>query len=173
MSGGADMDAAPQHSWEQLARSAARGGDAGGESRALRQLLTFVVDDAAYAVPVEAVREIVRIRPITPIPRVTDAVRGVIALRGEIIQVIDLRLRLSLPAAEPTRASRIVVVHVDDGRVAGILVDAVREVLRVAEEEIGPPSGGDAGAVEALCARGNEFVSLIDLERVLDIDAEH
>jgi chemotaxis signal transduction protein len=51
-------------------------------------------------------------------------------------------------------------------------VDAVEEVLRVTEDAIVPPAVGDAGTVESLCARGDEFVSLIDLERALDVDAE-
>lgn len=158
-------------SWEALARSAAAERETVAEIDGLRQLLTFTMGGTPYAIPVESVREIVRIRPITPVPRVASDVRGVISLRGEIIQVVDLCLRLGLPSAETTRASRIVVVQPEDGRVAGVLVDSVQEVLRVSEDAIGPAS--DGGAVEALCARGDEFVSLLDLERVLEIDDEH
>ncbi len=157
--------------WEDLARSASRPGEtaAGGES--LRQLLCLSVDGSPYAVPIESVREIVRMRKITPIPRVTRRVCGVISLRGEIIQVLDLRLRLGLSAFEATKSSRIVVVQVDDGRVAGLLVDAVQEVLRVGEEAIGAPASSDVQAlVEGLCTRGEEFVSLLDLERVLELE---
>jgi purine-binding chemotaxis protein CheW len=161
-----------QGAWDDLARAAADGDGGASAREELRQLLIFEVAGSAYAVPVESVREIVRIRPITPVPRVSQDVRGVIALRGEIVQVVDLRRRLSLPPAEPARQNRIVVVHLDDGRVAGVLVDAVREVLRVAADAIGPPAGGESQAVEALCARGDRFVSLIALDRVLQIDAE-
>jgi len=159
-------------SWEDLARDARDAAGDGPAREELRQLLIFEVAGTAYAVPVESVREIVRIRPITPVPRVSAAVRGVIALRGEILQVVDLRRRLSLPPAETARQNRIVVVHLEDGRVAGVLVDAVREVLRVPAEAIGPPAGGESHAVEALCTRGDRFVSLIALDRVLQIDAE-
>lgn len=159
-------------SWDELARAAARGEEVSAELDSLRQLLTFTVAETPYAVPVESVREIVRIRPITPIPRISSHVRGVISLRGQIIQVVDLRLRLGLPAAEITRSSRIVVIHADDERVAGILVDAVDEVLRVTEGAILPSAAGDTGTVDSLCARGDQFVSLINLERALDVDAE-
>ena len=70
---------------------------------------------------------------------------------------------------EPTRASRIIVVHLADGRVAGLLVDGVREVLQIDADATLPPSG-DAIVVDALFARGDEFVSLIDLERALAIE---
>jgi purine-binding chemotaxis protein CheW len=160
---------APQ-AWDALARAAAGGAAREQEEFVLRQLLTFELDSAPYAVPVERVREIVRIRPITPIPRVPEEVRGVISLRGEIVQVIDLRRKLGLPAIEPTRASRIIVVHAAESEVAGVLVDAVTEVLRVGQDAIRPAAPGESGAVSGLCARGEHFVSLLDLGRALEGD---
>jgi len=165
------VDSAEPAPWDTLARAAARGAEVRDEDLELRQLLTFEIDDAPYAVPVEQVREIVRLRPITPVPRVPVDVRGVISLRGEIVQVVDLRLRLGQPAVEPRRSSRIIVVHGGSGEVAGILVDAVTAVLRVPPDSIRPAPSGDSGAVEALCPRGEEFVSLIYLTKVLEIDA--
>ena len=163
--------AAPGSSWEELARAASSRRAAPAPAEEMRQLLCVSIDAAPYAVPVENVREIVRVRPITPIPRTASAVRGVISLRGEIIQVIDLRLRLRLDPAAPARSNRIVVVQVDDGRVAGVLVDEVREVLRVAESAIGSPPAGDVGIVAALCTNGAEFVSVVDLARLLEVSA--
>lgn len=156
--------------WDALAREAAARREA-SVSEELQQLLTFRLDDSPYALPVERVREIVRIRPITPVPRVPVDVRGVISLRGEIVQVVDLRRRLGLATREPGRSSRIIVVHGGDGRVAGLLVDAVREVLSVSDEALRPASG-DVGAVETLCVRGEEFISVVDLDRVLAVDAD-
>ena len=167
--------AAPESSaspWAEIARAAARGGQAPEASQELRQLLVFSIGLTPYAVPVDSVREIVRLRPITSIPRVVPHVRGVIALRGEVIQVIDLPLRLGLAAATLTRSSRIVVVSGEEGELAGLLVDAVTEVMRVSEDEFLPSSGSELGLVESLCARGESFVSLIDLQRVMDVDPE-
>jgi purine-binding chemotaxis protein CheW len=169
-SSGADPGA---QAWDDLARTALADENDDGQQVEIRQLLTFEVDSTPYAVPVERVREIVRIRPITPVPRVPKEVRGVISLRGEIVEVIDLRLRLALPPAEPVRSTRIIVVHTENGKVAGILVDAVREVSRVSEDSIRPATNSDTGSVEALCVRGEEFISLMDLDQVLEIHAEH
>jgi purine-binding chemotaxis protein CheW len=159
--------------WEALARAAARSREEhADEVGGVRQLLVFELAGTPYALPVESVREIVRIRPIAGMPRVPSEVRGVISLRGEILQVIDLRRRLALPPVEPTRRSRIVVVRGDEaeGRgAAGMLVDAVREVLRVPQDAIRPSAHADPGAVESICVRGDRFVSLIDLNRVLAI----
>ena len=160
-------DSAPQQ-WDDLARNASElDGDL--EIEEVRQFLTLSLDDTPYAVPVESVREIVRMRPLTPIPRVAPEVCGVISLRGEIIQVVDLRRRLGLPPVEPGRRSRIIVLQVDDDLTAGLLVDGVGVVLRVPEADISPPLGSESGAVEALIRRGELFVSLLDLSRVLGV----
>ncbi|HVH18137.1 MAG TPA: chemotaxis protein CheW [Myxococcota bacterium] len=156
--------------WTALARSAARG-DEESAPEEMRQLLVFQVADASYALPVESVREIVRQRATTPIPRAPADVRGVISLRGEILQVIDLRRRIGAAPAEPTRRARIVVVQAEDSGIAGLLVDGVREVLRTEQSAVQLQGGGD-GMVAGLVRRGDAFVSLIDLERVLDLHAE-
>ena len=82
-------------SWADLAAQASRQGEESAPEE-LRQLLAFEVAGAPYALPVECVREIVRLRSITPVPRTPAEVRGVISLRGEIVQVVDLRRRLGV-----------------------------------------------------------------------------
>ena len=94
--------------------------------------------------------------------------RPALPLRGEVVQVVDLRLRLGLPAPEPGRRTRIIVLHGDDDRVAGILVDAVREVVRVPEDDVRPATGGEADAVSEIFLAGEDFVSILNLDRVLD-----
>jgi purine-binding chemotaxis protein CheW len=132
-----------------------------------------VLAGAPYAVPVERVREIVRLRTVTPMPRTPDWLRGVISLRGEVVQVVDLRMRLGLACSEPTRKSRIIVLHGDEeDRLAGVLVDAVREVLRVAPDAICPSTSSDLMAVQEMCRNGDEFVSILDLERALEPHGE-
>lgn len=173
MSGAPECRAAPAEdpgAWEALARAAA--GRAPGEASAedaARELLAFRLAGEDYALPVERVREIVRLRPVTPVPRVPDTVLGVISLRGEVVQVVDLRRRLGLRADAPRRTHRIVVLHGEEGGTTGLLVDAVTEVLRVEEEAIRPPPAGESEKVAGLCEREGRFVSLLHLERVLDL----
>jgi purine-binding chemotaxis protein CheW len=159
-----------EETWERIARAASIGAQTSSEVQVLREFLTFRLAGTPYAVPVERVREIVRMRPLTPVPRVPASLVGVISLRGEIVEVIDVRPRLGMPSAEITRATRIVVLHGDDGRTSGLLVDGVSDVLRVTEEALRRDASGDSGRIEALCVRGAEFVSILDLERVLDLD---
>ncbi len=78
-------------------------------------------------------------QPIIAVPRAPRFVEGVTNLRGAVLPVIDLRKRFGLAAEDATRETRIVVVEVD-GTTVGMVVDAVTEVLRVAGEDIEPPS---------------------------------
>ena len=156
--------------WDDLARSAATSGDSSESLDELHQLLSFEIAGAPYAVPVERVREIVRMRPVTPVPRTPEAVRGVTSLRGEMIELIDLGHRLGLGSIESSRQTRIIVIKTGEDEVVGLLVDAVREVLRVSSDAIQPATGSDTGAVNDLCKFRDEFVSMIELDKVLTLD---
>ena len=156
--------------WDDLARAAADRGDSSESLDEIHQLLSFEIAGAPYAVPVDRVREIVRMRPVTPVPRTPEEVRGVISLRGEIIELIDLGRRLGLGSVETSRKTRIIVIKTADDEVVGLLVDAVREVMRISNEAIQPATGSDTGAVNDLCKFRDEFVSMIELDRVLTLD---
>ena len=160
----------PTREWEELASHAAgafsgQEGEEGAEL--LRELLVFGLDESAYAIPVERIREIVRMRELTRVPRAPGWMLGVMALRGEVVEVVDLRSRLGMQALEPDRSSRIVVLHGDGERVTGILVDSVSEVYRVSDADVLPAQGAESGAVVEICTRGEAFVSIIDPDIVL------
>jgi len=164
------MSAAEPRAWDVLARGAAAR-EASAPARAQRELLVFSLDGAAYALPIERVREIVRLRALTPMPNVPEAVLGVLSLRGEIVQVIDARRRFGLPSISPGRASRVIVITSEHGDVTGLLVDSVREVLRVDESELRAPTHADGGLIAALAPRGAGFVSVVAPESLVNLDA--
>jgi purine-binding chemotaxis protein CheW len=169
-SSGESKASTPHREWEDMARMAA-GELAGGaeveDLELLRELLVFGLDQSTYAIAVERIREIVRMRDLTRIPRSPEWLLGVMALRGEVVEVVDLRCRLGLPVIEPTRSSRIIVLHGDAERVTGVLVDYVSEVLRVSEDCLMPAQGFEVTSVTEVCRRGEEFVSLLDPDSAL------
>jgi purine-binding chemotaxis protein CheW len=171
-SNGESSEKASRRDWENVARTAA--GDFAGRSdeegaEILRELLVFGLDESAYAIAVERIREIVRMRDLTRIPRSPEWLLGVMALRGEIVEVVDLRRRLGLPGREPNRASRIIVLHGDADRVTGVLVDSVSEVFRVSEDAVMPAQGFEVTSVTEICSRGEEFISILDPDSTLGI----
>jgi len=155
-----------------MARSAGRAyRSASGENESdmQRELLVFELDGSAYAIAVERVREIVRMRELTRIPRAPDWLMGVVALRGEIVEVVDLRQRLGLPPGPIGQASRIIVLHGDADGITGVLVDAVDEVYRIGEDEIHSAQEIDASAVVEMCPRDGAFVSILAIDRALEV----
>jgi purine-binding chemotaxis protein CheW len=164
-------ESASVRSWDVLARAAARAREVREEVTLMRDLLRVEVGGEPYALPIERVREIVRFRPLTKLPRAPELVLGVVSLRGEIVQVLDLRRALAVDAKPPTRRSRIVVLHGDAGDTAGWLVDAVSEVLRVPESDLIPPPGDAGELVTAICERSDRFVSLLEPDRMQSLVA--
>ncbi|MEB3308056.1 MAG: chemotaxis protein CheW [Cyanobacteriota bacterium] len=106
------------------------------------KFLHFQLGHERYSLAVKEVREIIRLCPVTPVPRMPDYHRGVINLRGKIVPVMDLRLRLGLaPSANLERACIIVVQREHSNspdQLIGLQVDAVEEVAFIPEECIEP-----------------------------------
>jgi chemotaxis signal transduction protein len=156
--------------WLGMARSASStlnrsSADAGFDL--MRELLVIGLNDSPYAIAVERVREIVRMRSLTRVPRAPEWLLGVLALRGEVVEVVDLRPLLGIESTQPDRSSRIIVLHGDAERVTGVLVDSVSDVYRVSEEQILTAEELELSAVVEMCQRGNDFISILDIDRVL------
>lgn len=146
-----------------------------------RQFLRFALGEDIYAVPIDAVREILELGPSTPLPLMPAFVRGVMNLRGAVVPVIDLAARLGLPPAVPGRRSCIIVVevpapeHADHGaQVIGLMVDAVHEVLDADADELEePPALGnriDPRFMAGIARHRGDMVPVLNLPRTLALD---
>jgi purine-binding chemotaxis protein CheW len=152
-----------------------------GPVAAAGKYLTFTLAGETYGVPVLAVREIIRLCPITPVAHMPAHVRGVINLRGRVIPVVDLRVRFGLPAAADHDRTCIIVGQVaaaggsaGGGRPYAAVVDGVEEVAAFAAADIMPPPdfGGevDTRFLTGLARRDTGMTTLIDLEAVAAAD---
>ena len=132
--------------------------------------LTFVLGTEQYGVEIVRVREILGVLPITPMPQAQHYVRGVINLRGKVIPVIDTRTKFGMPEKEATPETCIIVVDAG-GTSIGLLVDTVKEVLDIREEQIEDPPhfgmGVDAGFVRGLGKIGDQVKMLLDIDQVV------
>jgi len=142
----------------------------GQEGRERIQLCSFIVGGQEFALDIMKIREIINPVPVRPVPRSPAFVEGVIDLRGAILPVVDLRQRLGQPPAEPDRSRKIIIATVQ-GRPLGLIVDAVREVLRISPGDVQPPPAiavGAAGAlVSGMCSLGGRILLLLDVEGLL------
>ncbi|GFO56689.1 hypothetical protein GMSM_36960 [Geomonas sp. Red276] len=136
------------------------------------ELLCFRVADEEYAISIMDIKEIIKPREVTEVPRVPAFVRGILSLRGIIIPIFDIRLRLGLPAAVHSERERVIVVNRSEG-FCGVLVDEVVQVVRVGEGSIEPPpvvlEGIDREFVQGIGRVGGRMLILLDMMKVLDV----
>jgi purine-binding chemotaxis protein CheW len=139
-----------------------------------RQVALFELGGETYGLDIGTVYEILRMQPVTRVPKAPTYVEGVINLRGKITPVVDMGKRFGLKKADRTKNSRIVVVNIS-GTTIGIIVDAVTEVLRIPIANIEPPSSvvsaGDTDYLQGIAKLGEKMVVLLDLGKVLAKDS--
>lgn len=147
---------------------------ASGESKLDGKYLTVVLADESYGIAVLAVREIIRLQKITPVPQVPEFVKGVINLRGRVVPIIDLRVKFGLPA-EFAERNCIVVVQVTLAAGTkvhlGLIVDSVEEVVNFSASDISDtPSFGTALNPDYLLGMAKvkgRVKTLLDIDRVI------
>lgn len=141
------------------------------------QYLTFKLDQELFAVDISKVREVLELTTMTKVPRTPDFMRGVINLRGNVLPVIDMRLKLGLSMTEKTVDTCVVIaeVMVDGERtVLGALVDSVQEVIDLDAAHVAPPphmgSRIDTSVIRGMGKRDDQFIMILDLDRVFTGD---
>ena len=159
----------PAHSDDARDRRAA-------ESEDESQLVSFEVAGQEYALPIERVQEIVQVPDqFTEVPNTPAHVLGVMTLRNRLLPMVSLREMFGLPPLDVTDANKIVVVALDGGQSVGVVMDSVKEVLRVGNSEIDPmppllSRSGDLGEIESICrlAQGKRLVSILSAEKMFN-----
>ena len=144
------------------------------ESSTELQLVGFELGDEKFGVEILCVKEIIRVVSITRVPRAPEFVEGIINLRGDVIPVIDLRHRLGFAHQEFGKATRLIVVELDEQQV-GFVVDSVSQVLRVPSDNIEPPpdmvAGVDSEYIQGIARADKEneekLLMVLDLKRIL------
>ncbi|HHJ16468.1 MAG TPA: chemotaxis protein CheW [Gammaproteobacteria bacterium] len=140
------------------------------ENDSVVQWVTFRLADETYGINVMQVQEVLRVSEIAPVPGAPHYVLGIINLRGNVVTVVDTRIRLGLRTSEVTDSTRIVIIE-GAKHVVGILVDCVAEVVDLAasEMETAPNVGNDDSAkyIQGVASRDGELLILVDLNKLL------
>lgn len=134
------------------------------------QVVVFKIAEEEFGVEINQVKEIVRLLPITPVPRAPVFIKGVVNLRGQILAVIDLAKRLDLKASPYSERTRIVVLELEENTV-GMIVDEVVEVVKVTKENIEGKPELIAGEIQyeylkGVVKLGERLIVLIDLTKI-------
>lgn len=134
------------------------------------QYIVIKLGSEQYGIDIRYIDNIVRMQHITRVPKVAEYLKGVINLRGEVIPVMSLRLKMELEADEITKATRIIILKLEHHGTIGIIVDEVKEVVTLGTDEIEKVTY-DAkeerlNFVNGIGKHGDELISILDLNTV-------
>lgn len=144
--------------------------DLKSELNELLQLVSFKISNEEFGIDILSVQEINRMLQITKVPNTPDFIEGVINLRGRIIPVIDLRVKLGMMRKEHSKDTRIVVVDIKQ-KTVGFIVDEVNEVLRIPKSITEAPpdmvSGINSEYIISIGKLEDRLLILLDLEKMI------
>lgn len=135
------------------------------------QIVGFMLGEEEYAVDILSVNEILKMTPITRVPKANEFVKGVINLRGNVVPIINLRKKFKGEEKAVDDTTRIIILTIDDNRF-GIIVDNVTEVIRINTEDIEEPNlidSLDKKYVEGVGKYDGRLLILLKLEQILTI----
>ncbi|MBS7302747.1 MAG: purine-binding chemotaxis protein CheW [Lachnospiraceae bacterium] len=144
------------------------------ELKVLSEVVQYIkveMGDETFGIDISYVDNILRMQRITRVPNTPDYIKGVINLRGEIVPIMNLRLKMGLEEVEETKATRIIIVKMDQIGKLGFIVDCVKEVISLEEEQmesiIHDSKDETTHFVNAVGKVGDSIISLLDLNTVV------
>ncbi len=144
--------------------------DKGGDEN---QFVTFLINQESYGVEVLKVKEILGMTDITPVPNSLPFMRGVINLRGEVVPVVDMRLKFEMPEKEYDTFTVIIIVEVKK-RLIGMIVDAVSDVASIPVEAIQQTphftSKIETDFISGIGQLNEQLIIILDVDRILTTD---
>lgn len=141
------------------------------------QYLTFRLGDEMFAVGISGVREILEFDRITEVPNTPDFMLGVINLRGEVVPVVDLRIKFAVTETKKTVDTCIIITEIPmDGELncIGALADSVKEVLTLEEDDIqdapGIGTGIDTSFIKSMGKKDDTFIIILDFQKIFTLE---
>ena len=141
-----------------------------GSVSEMAQFIVIKIGGEQYGINIAYVDNIVRMPQITRVPKVAPYIKGVINLRGIVVPVKSLRLKMGLSADEYTKSTRIIILKLENQGTVGIIVDEVREVITLDSEQIEKVSADTQSEkvnfVQSVGKANGGLVSILDLNAV-------
>ena len=132
-----------------------------------RQYIVVKIGNEQYGIDISYIDTIVRMQKITRVPKAQRHFKGVINLRGEIVPVMSIRLKMKLADDEFTNASRIIILKLEEKGMLGVIVDEVKEVVTLSSNEV-EKSSGKGSFINGVGKHGEELISLFDINAIVE-----
>ncbi|MEY8332879.1 chemotaxis protein CheW [Lachnospiraceae bacterium 47-T17] len=132
-----------------------------------KQFIAVKLGSEIYGIDIGYVDNIVRMQKITRVPKSQSYFKGIINIRGEIVPVMSIRLKMDFEDDVFTNASRIIILKIEDQGKIGVIVDEVKEVVNLGVDEIDKPSHDSMdnrhSFISGIGKNGEELISLFDI----------
>lgn len=136
-----------------------------------KQYIVVSIGNEQYGIDIHYVDNIVRMQKITRVPKAQDYFKGIINLRGEVVPVMSIRLKMDLPDDEFTNATRIIILKLEQHGVLGIIVDEVKEVVTLSTNEIDKMTNevkdGKNSFINGIGKHDGQLISLLELNSII------
>jgi purine-binding chemotaxis protein CheW len=134
--------------------------------------ILFSVAGTTYAAPSRQVRHVEMVESVTAVPNAPVFIDGVVFSRGQVVPVMNMRVRFGFERVPPDIRTRLIVVEAA-GRTVGLMVDEAREFVVIPEAAVQPPNTSISGLsghyLEGVATIGDRLVLVLDLETVIDV----
>ncbi len=135
-----------------------------------KQYIVVMVGNEQYGIDISYIDNIVRMQKITRVPKIQPYFAGIINLRGEIVSVMSIRRKMGLEDDVYTNASRIIILKLEEKGVIGVIVDEVKEVVNLSDDDIEPVTN-HGRFIDGIGTHGDDLISLLEINAVVDDEA--
>lgn len=142
----------------------------------IQEYLIFTVDRIDFGIDIGLVQEIIKIQPVSPIPNALRFCKGIINIRGTIVPVLDMRIKLGFDASAYNERTCIVVIKLES-ELIGVIVDMVQDVIRIPESDLqespslyGSSSGERKTYTSKIASIGGRIMQMLDVDSVFEIN---
>ena len=140
------------------------------KEKEVKQYIVVQIGSEKYGIDISYIDNIVRMQKITRVPKIQSYFKGVINLRGEIVSVMSIRNKMGLEDDVFTNASRIIILKLEEKGAIGVIVDEVKEVVNLSEDEI-EKSTNKGKFINGIGKHGDDLISLLEINSVVDDNA--
>ncbi len=137
-----------------------------------KQYIVVQIGSEKYGIDIAYIDNIVRMQKITRVPKAQVYFPGIINLRGEVVPVMSIRIKMGLEKDVITNTSRIIILKIEDKGMLGVIVDAVSEVVTLSSEQIEPNNVQSGHArdnfINGIGKNGDQLISLLEINAIID-----
>ena len=136
-----------------------------------KQYIIFNINKESYGIDIMYISSIIMMPEITEIPLAPDYLSGIISLRGKVIPVIDMHKKMNYGEVEITKDTRIIIININEKEQVGIIVDSVKEVVIISNDEIEHPSPfvkTEDSFISGVGKKDDILISIFDIDSLVN-----